>query len=110
MDWPKLSTLIFTLLILFSKKDGLEINEKKFEGLMIQWNNTRDTVPEISENPFDSGWVLGRFSRTKFSTVRYIFCEGKWQMWDYSWCERPPMQWTKIPKELYEEKVMHDHI
>ena len=51
-------------------------------------------------NPEEMGWVLGRFSRTAISTVRYIGCEKKWQNWDYSWCSQSPKQWAHLPEEL----------
>ena len=68
----------------------------------IHWNKTNKLLPSFDNSLeiLNTGWVLGRFSMIKFSTVRYIESHKRWQMWDYSWCLEDPVEWMYIPTEL----------
>lgn len=69
----------------------------------MQWFKTEEILPKNDDSIDNRGWVLGRFSRTSFSTVRYVESHTRWQYWDYSWCERSPREWMYIPDELVTE-------
>lgn len=63
------------------------------------WHKTKEVLPDTSEDPLDRGWVLGRFGRDKFATVRYVKDYNKWQMWDYNWSPCAPEYWCYIIDE-----------
>lgn len=69
----------------------------------MKWFKTEEILPNNHDGIDNRGWVLGRFSRIKFSTVRYIESHSRWQNWDYSWCHNYPREWMYIPNELVSE-------
>lgn len=67
--------------------------------MQTEWFKTKEVLPEILRDPLESGWVLGRFGKTKFATVRYIKEYNKWQMWDYNWAPSAPEYWCRLSFE-----------
>lgn len=67
--------------------------------MQTEWFNTKEKLPTLTSDPLDRGWVLGRFGRDRFATVRYVEDYKKWQMWDYNWAPRAPEYWCHMTFE-----------
>lgn len=66
---------------------------------LTKWYNTKEHKPAIKDDLITGGWVLGRYGRNKFATVRYIEKMNRWQNWDYNWAPGAPEYWCYLDED-----------